>query len=428
MIFDLNCQADSVTCEGVSTTLAKAADIITSVFQFESPLIINATFINFCQEYKDCGDNGVSSIGQAYPAISYIMVDTTDNITRMYPQPLLKQFTDLKVKPNWAPYDINAQFNTKVNWYFINNPNPISSKQTDFLTNVVHEMIHGLGFVTSWSDDLYRVLAPLFDQDLDRFITPSLLASTAFEQLLVGYDRPQPFWGFVEFPLDKFLNFRVESTNVTFPFTTITKQLNYFMNSNALFRSMIDLANTWYGSGAYNHAVDIYSRSVTELDVLAIIQGEPVIALETSVKPYSTGSSLCHVDQERYVNSAEYLMVYTAERGIGITQLNSIYPHGPIGPQLRKLMAGLGYKINSEKPSRPVLNYWNPPNGLVKTPSNPDPSFTVNLNGPARSPTVSSSAFVTTHTASSTIPTTFNLSRIINFVFLLPLLLLLLFL
>lgn len=118
--FDLNCKADPSTCEQVNATFKKATDMLTSVFEFETPLLINASFVDFCQEYKDCNkDNKMASIGQAYPAISYVMTDTTDNMTRMYPQPLLKQFTDLPVKPTWTKYDINAQFNTLVNWYFV---------------------------------------------------------------------------------------------------------------------------------------------------------------------------------------------------------------------------------------------------------------------------------------------------------------------
>jgi hypothetical protein len=118
--FELNCKADPSICEGVSSTFQRATDIISSIFQFETTLLINASFFNFCQEYQDCGyDEKMTSIGQAYPSISYVMVDQGDNMTRMYPQPLLKQFTQLDVKPAWTKYDINAQFNTEMNWYFV---------------------------------------------------------------------------------------------------------------------------------------------------------------------------------------------------------------------------------------------------------------------------------------------------------------------
>jgi hypothetical protein len=119
LTFDLICTANDDVCANVKATVSMAAEIISTVFQFEMPLIINASYFSFCQKYGDCHpDSKMASIGQAYPSISYIMVDQTDNMTRMYPQPLLKQYTKLRVKPNWLYYDINAQFNNEIHWYF----------------------------------------------------------------------------------------------------------------------------------------------------------------------------------------------------------------------------------------------------------------------------------------------------------------------
>lgn len=129
LTFDLTCIASSSDCEGVSATLSKATDIISSVFQFELPLIINASFVSFCQEYQDCHhDSKYASIGQAYPSISYVMVDNTDKMTRLYPQPLLKQYTNMSAKPSWIQYDIEAQFNNEINWYFVVSSCIISGK------------------------------------------------------------------------------------------------------------------------------------------------------------------------------------------------------------------------------------------------------------------------------------------------------------
>ncbi|KAI7885460.1 uncharacterized protein EV154DRAFT_554781 [Mucor mucedo] len=390
LTFDLICKSDPLTCEGVSTTFSKATEIISSVFQFETPLLINASFVDFCQEYGDCtNDKRLVYIGKAHPSISYVMVDTSDNMTRMYPQPLLKQFTDLKIRPAWTLYDINAQFNSQVNWRFANNANPINSNQTDFLRNVLHELIHGLGFMVSWSDELYKGLSPLFQQDLDPFITPELLALTANEQLLNEYNSPLPFWGFVEYPLDKYLGYK-ESGNFH-SYTSITSQLNQFYDSNVLFRNIVDMANSWYESSSYNIAKQVYARSVSQQDVLAVIQGEVVVTLESSVKPFLSGASLCHVDQSSYLNSSDYLMVYTANRGVGIVELDQLFPDGPFGPKLKRVMGALGYNIKAVKTIRPTLRYWSPPNGLVDSNSNPNPSLTININGPAKTPTVSSS-------------------------------------
>jgi hypothetical protein len=46
------------------------------------------------------------------------MTDASDNMTRMYPQALLKQFRHLGEVPNWASFDINAKFDSDINWYF----------------------------------------------------------------------------------------------------------------------------------------------------------------------------------------------------------------------------------------------------------------------------------------------------------------------
>jgi hypothetical protein len=268
----------------------------------------------------------------------------------------------------------------------------------------LHELIHGLGFITSWSDDIYRAIIPLFQQpnNLDPFITPILLASTDNEQLLDGYNNPLPFWGFVEFPFDKFIHYN-SSTGLS-SFTSVTKQLNQFCNSNAVFGNLIDLANSWYTSEFYFQASKLHKKSVNPLNVLAAIGNETLLWLETSVNPYSTGSSLCHVDQSIYSNSKEYLMVYTANHGVGLSQLNQLYPNGPIGPKLLTIMGALGYRLNSNgvKTMRPTLNYWKPPPGLVGTESNPHPSVTINTNGPAHSPNVSpSSSSVSTSSSSS---------------------------
>jgi hypothetical protein len=190
---------------------------------------------------------------------------------------------------------------------------------------------------------------------------------------------------------------------------------------------MIDLANSWYTSAQYQQAMAIYTKAIKALDVLAVIDSESVLWLETSINPYSTGSSLCHVDVTEYMNSTEYLMVYTANKGIGIIdQLNEMFPQGPIGPKLRKVMASLGYKIEGQKTIRTDLYYWSPPNGLVGTNSNPSPSLTIDTIGPARSPatslttnsTASTSTTKTTSTVSnSSSPASFSISSCIIILF-----------
>ncbi|KAG1139746.1 hypothetical protein G6F37_009510 [Rhizopus arrhizus] len=393
MTFDLNCNASENVCSGVRTTLKAATEIISSVFQFESSLIVNATYSSFrLSSNTHHPENAMAAIGQSFPTISYIMTDKSDNMTRMYPQALLKQFTNLPVKPNWAHYDINAQFNSDVNWYFINDPHSIEDDQIDFLRNVIHELIHGLGFMSSWSDNLYKSFAPLVD-DLNHFITPMLLSAINQNPVFSNYASPFPFWGFLEFPFDKLIH-----TSDMQPLSAITTQLNKFYNSNIVFQSALDLGNAWYSSDAYRAAADLYQKTVTAKDLMIAIDDQQVLWLESSLKPFNSGSSLSHVDSSYYINTTEYLMVYMANRGVSLSQLAKTFPSSPLGPKLLQAMAALGYRIKGHQMAQPRLEYWNPPNGLAGSSSNPSPSLVKVTGGPAHSPSTST---VSTTTASS---------------------------
>ncbi|KAI9251233.1 hypothetical protein BY458DRAFT_482331 [Sporodiniella umbellata] len=389
LTFDLNCLGSPSQCEGVKATFQKATDIIASAFEFTSPLIVNATFGPTCAENCEHVD-WVEYIGQAYPSISYLMVDSTDNVTRMYPQALLKQSTQLTVRPRWKYYDIQAQFNSKVNWYFYNDPSPISTNQTDFLTNVLHELIHGLGFLTSWSDSLFGELRPLLD-NLNRFATPRPLAEMADGALMSRYNTTLPFWGFAEFPFDKLIAMNI-SVHGFRSFSEITQQLNSFYNSHAQFLTVLDFANAWYASDQYRLAIDIYQKTVAQRDTAIMIHGQPTLLLETGLNPFSDGSSLCHVDLATNLYSNESLMVYLANPGI--THLN------PLGPKLLQTMAALGYRIRHTDPTPlPDLVYWSP---------RPEQPPTTLIHGPAHRPFLQSNlAF--------TVSPVFCLSRLVTF-------------
>ena len=61
---------------------------------------------------------------------------------------------DLPEHPQIAPYDIQAIFNSKMDYWFEGDPVPMLATQIDILYVVLHELVHGLGFVSSWDDYL----------------------------------------------------------------------------------------------------------------------------------------------------------------------------------------------------------------------------------------------------------------------------------
>ncbi|KAF7732868.1 hypothetical protein EC973_000144 [Apophysomyces ossiformis] len=310
------------------------------------------------------------------------MTDHTDNTTRMYPQAILKQYTHIPVQPQWSPYDMNAQFNSDVTWYFTNEPKPITQQQTDLLRTTIHEFLHGLGFISSWNADLYQRFQPYLPT-LNPFLTPKPL--TPPNQLAEVANNvetsqgPQPFWGFVEFPLDKLLVHDGQRL------TDMTRSLNHWFNGNVMFSSIVDMVNAWYASSDVRASAEhVYKVGTTPRDV-AIHVNNTTLWVETSLVPFADGSSFSHVDLDLYQHSEDYLMVYDASRGIDVKMLTRMYSHGPIGPKLIQTLIGLGYVVRGHPaPVRPDLSYWNPSKDLVGTTTNPSPSLQAFPTGPAR--------------------------------------------
>ncbi|KAI8099997.1 uncharacterized protein BX664DRAFT_355361 [Halteromyces radiatus] len=401
--YELHCSDTDIICDHVNNTVNAATEIISSIIQLETPLYVNISYFSFCDLYEECTiNNDEVSIGQAYPSVSYLMTDGSDNMTRMYPQATLKQFTHLKPKPQWLEFDIIAEFNGDNNWYFVDDSSAISSDQSDLLRTILHELVHGLGFISSWSDDLYQRFQPYVD-GLIPFLTPMLLTPPKQLESIMQNENTdegnQPFWGFVELPMDKYLKYH------SVPLSTITNILNNWGNANILYNSIYDMVNAWVDSNLSVYAQSVYYGSITIQDILLVFpNSNNTVTMETSLVPFTDGSTLSHVDYSSYHNSADYLMTYTTKPGVSIASMNQAFSTGPLGPNLLQSLSSLGYRIHSQSSSstiRPPLTYWNPPSGLVGTTDNPSASASIVPSGPARPPPSSSSSTAPSHSSST---------------------------
>ncbi|KAI8334783.1 hypothetical protein BC941DRAFT_432151 [Chlamydoabsidia padenii] len=385
--YTLHCDDTNAVCEHVNHSVRRATDILSNMLQLETPLYANISYFSFCDVYQECTiDKNEISIGQTSPSVSYLMTDQTDNMTRMYPQAILKQFTRLEPKPSWIEYDIISQFNGDNYWYYTDDTVDILPSQTDLLRTILHELVHGLGFVSSWDDNLYSRFAPYVD-NLTPFLTPMFLMPPKQLDSIVDNQNTdkgnQPFWGFVEYPLDKYMMYH------SVPMTTITKLLNHWGDGNVLYNSIYDMVNAWINSDLHLYAESAYQGSTTSRDIaIDLPNNNNTILMETSLVPFADGSTLSHVDYSTYHNTADYLMTYTSKPGVTVAAMNQYYSTGPLGPDLLDVLASLGYRIkqSSYQPVRPHLTFWNPPDDLVGTTDNPTASASVVPNGPARTP------------------------------------------
>ncbi|CAG8588890.1 15194_t:CDS:2 [Racocetra fulgida] len=112
-VVEFKCDSNNTElCGKVRNAFEIAGLIISKAFKFRAPILVNASFVNFCNNFKVCGKSQ-----DDVPIGMYILMKDDDGVERLYPQALVKQFK-IKKCPQFAPFDIKADFNSAANWWF----------------------------------------------------------------------------------------------------------------------------------------------------------------------------------------------------------------------------------------------------------------------------------------------------------------------
>ncbi|RHZ84977.1 hypothetical protein Glove_74g268 [Diversispora epigaea] len=157
----LNCTVSTDLCSKVQKAFDTAGSIISSYLLLNTRIVLSASFESFCDLYSSCSENGI--LGFASPA-RWILMEDDDNIQRLYPQSLVKQF-ELSTHPEYSKNDIIASFNSDVSYWFAEDSTPINETQFDFLYVMLHELHHGLGFSSAWDEYFTGYVTPLLAND-----------------------------------------------------------------------------------------------------------------------------------------------------------------------------------------------------------------------------------------------------------------------
>ncbi|RHZ70606.1 hypothetical protein Glove_269g15 [Diversispora epigaea] len=337
-VVTFTCDAKNKTlCSKVKNVFDIAGTIITSVLSLNTPINVNASFLDFCTAWGQCEGPGLLTLGGAAPTRSIPLQDN-DGLVRLYPQSLVKQF-QFKQHPQFGPFDITALFNSAgTNFWFHGDPK-IKPEQQDFLYVVLHEMIHGLGLASNWDD---------YINDTPEALTPQI--SLAVEDDLITFN------GFLESAFDKYLIQIPSGKRIS----SITDQLNLFSNGKgSKFSDSDDFITKFKSSPQYSLAVDMMKNAVNFYSLGFLPRGgsnfSDLIILETSLNPYQSGSSVSHLDLITYNSTSDFLMKYLADRGIDMNTLLSDHKsQSPIGPKLKLLLETLGYASpENPNPYRP---------------------------------------------------------------------------
>ncbi|CAI2187112.1 2776_t:CDS:2, partial [Funneliformis geosporum] len=325
-ISKFNCDnATEETCKNVRKTFDDAARIISTTFILKNTINLDVNFTNFCISKPSLCDvkGGRVIIGGARSARNMLLLDE-DDVTRFYPQSLVKQF-EFKTHPEFISIDIISSFNSIVDWYFPSQKAPIRPKQRDMLYVVLHELMHGMGFFTFWGDFLVS------DDPNDVLITT--------RPDITSVENQTVFNGFKEAAFDRLLIFNRDQTRLT----KVSDKLNKFAKAGTKFKSDVDFIRKFLDSKQVNVAREMTKVTTTPESISSIPNSSEKVILETSIKPFQAGASITHVDEKTLLNTTDFLMTFIPVPGKTLKELiTQVGGKGPIGPKLKCIMENLG--------------------------------------------------------------------------------------
>ncbi|KAI9491767.1 hypothetical protein BDB00DRAFT_831379 [Zychaea mexicana] len=232
----LNCdESYGEFCEKVRGAAVDAVRELINVVKFDNDNItVQLNYTSFCE--KECAND---TLGWGAPASQFIMLpgDPIDT-DYLYPQILAKQFEQRTSE--WADHDVYVEINhdaymsavdydaaEEAGWngtgvpprgkYWFKDEGPILDYQIDMTYIVLHEILHGVGIISSWGayfiensplhQLIRQLIGDLFEEEELRLVTPSPSSTVLYGAgpvFITGFQRNMLF--------DKYLN--VDYTNL----------------------------------------------------------------------------------------------------------------------------------------------------------------------------------------------------------------------
>ncbi|KAI8997060.1 hypothetical protein BDB01DRAFT_769681 [Pilobolus umbonatus] len=203
--FHLICTTERLFCNTISHAVKAAIDEFTRVIYVKNSLLIKVSYYSFCD--KLCANN---TFGWGAPTSHFTLpFEDGADLNHVYPQALAKQLAPYSSTSVWSKYDIEIDINHDIYmntsdperailsgwdgksippdgtfWFYKNaTHNDILAHQIDFRYIVLHELLHGLGFLSSW--------AAYFWTDASPFRT---LVEGVIDPLELQLVTPGPYW------------------------------------------------------------------------------------------------------------------------------------------------------------------------------------------------------------------------------------------
>lgn len=329
---------DLSICAMAKRAYTSATQRISNVIKLKYQVILNAKYISFCTAKKDCSGQ---ILGQA-SATSFWKLAADPSEPRIdpfywYPQALAKQLAPSNQEKAWAKSDIDAEFNHDrgsdptlpkgmPRFWFRESKKVIQAAQYDFEYVVLHEILHGMGFSTSWntyipgkkSQPLLPLITPWFNFDKQ----PN-------GQVVANGCNPLTIF-------DKFVYSRVDNRSLTTSYLLMTGDGLIIPN-----QSFKTWAKKFDQSAALTEAKRIYKLATTKNAIEFRLKNGNAVVLHTGYPVFKPGSSLTHVDQSFYTKTSSFLMRPEASEGMTLAGLGAT----PIDSKLVDIFERIGYEV-----------------------------------------------------------------------------------
>jgi len=228
------------------TAFQFAVDIWESLLDSSVPINVNASFANL----------GSGILGQAGPEDFFINFSGAPQTNTWYPIALANSLAGQDLDPTAS--DIGSQFNSNFNWYY-GLDNNVPTNQISFVSVVLHELGHGLGFlglmdnqsgVGSWG--FGTGFPGIYDRFTENGSGQSLLNTSLF---------PNPSTA---------LGSQLTSNNIFFDGSNANA-------ANGGNRVKLYAPSTWSGGSSYAHLDEVFNNTPNALMTYSIGSGESIL-------------------------------------------------------------------------------------------------------------------------------------------------------
>ncbi|KAL7749677.1 hypothetical protein RI367_004905 [Sorochytrium milnesiophthora] len=330
ILFDFRCTlVNTSSCDYILRDISKAAELVTQSLHLVAPVVVRVV------AGPQTSAEGHAFLGRTWIS-AYWRCDTDAHGHALLPQSLVKQLVtrqQLEGKLSATHADMDIQLNvTDTNpWVWWREQSPsIAPYQKDVSLLFVHELLHGLGFISFWTyhqvaGSLYMVPEWIFQKQRDRWI------HTVYDALLIHSSR--------NIAMQTMADQLMES-----PLPSLSGL------SQACLSAKCDESDHWQrfqawrtsqqGTLSASLAAEL-SRGASEQ---VFVQGHGGEQVYVETAGGDGGTPFTHLNHTAYANTADFAVALSAGYNTTLQDMQSRYPQ-LIGPKTWSVLRKMGYMI-----------------------------------------------------------------------------------